>query len=211
MIIAVVGSGGKTTRIKCLAEQYRNQGKVVLITTSTHMFIEEDTLLTDDASTIILALKEKGCVMAGVPDGKKIKALSKETFDEVCLHADVVLVEADGSKCLPLKYPNATEPVIPYNTDEIIVVCGLNAIGQKAKDVCHRLELVKACLGIADETMITASHVQRLVTEGYLKPLKASYPNAKITLYPRHDGTLYQRTIASLMQVGQDVSQIRKD
>lgn len=211
MIIAVVGSGGKTTRIKRLAEQYRNQGKRVLITTSTHMFIEEDTLLTDDAGTIILALKEKSCVMAGVPDGKKIKALSKETFDEVCLHADVVLVEADGSKCLPLKYPNATEPVIPNNTDEIVVVCGLNAIGQKAKDVCHRLELVKACLGIADETMITASHVQRLVTEGYLKSLKASYPNAKITLYPRHDGTLYQRTIASLMQMEQDVSLIHKE
>ena len=208
MIVAVVGSGGKTTRIKRLAEQYRNQGKVVLITTSTHMFIEEDTLLTDDACTIILALKEKGCVMAGVPDGKKIKALSKETFDEVCLHADVVLVEADGSKCLPLKYPNATEPVIPYNTDEIIVVCGLNAIGQKAKDVCHRLELVKECLGIEDNTVITPAHIQKLVTEGYLKPLKASYPNAKITLYPRHDGTLYQRTIASLLQMEQDVSLI---
>lgn len=211
MIIAVVGSGGKTTRIRKLAAQYRNQGKKVLITTSTHMFIEEGTLLTDDADTIISALKQKGKVMAGIPDGKKIKALSKETFDAVCLHADVVLVEADGSKCLPLKYPNATEPVIPENTDEIIVVCGLNAIGQKAKIVCHRLELVKACLGIEDETMITASHVQKLVTEGYLKPLKESCSNAKITLFPRHDGTLYQRTIASLMQMEQDVSLIHKE
>lgn len=211
MIIAVVGSGGKTTLIKKLAARYRREGKTVLVTTTTHMFIEEDTLLTDDADAIIGVLRETGYAMAGLPDGEKIKPLSKETFDAVCACADVVLVEADGSKRLPLKYPNATEPVIPENTDEIIVVCGLNAIGQKAKDVCHRLELVKACLGIADETMITASHVQRLVTEGYLKPLKVSYPNAKITLYPRHDGTPYQRTIASLMQVGQDVSQIRKD
>jgi len=211
MIIAVVGSGGKTTLIKKLASRYRSEGKTVLITTTTHMFVEEDTLLTDDADTIICVLKETGYAMAGIPDGEKIKPLSKETFDAVCACADVVLVEADGSKRLPLKYPNATEPVIPNNTDEIIVVCGLNAIGQKAKDVCHRLELVKACLGIADETMITASHVQRLVTEGYLKPLKASYPNAKITLYPRHDGTLYQRTIASLMQMEQDVSLIHNE
>lgn len=211
MIIAVVGSGGKTTRIKRLAEQYCNQGKTVLITTSTHMFIEEATLLTDDASTIILALKEKGCVMAGIPEGGKMKALSQETFEAVCSCADVVLVEADGSKRMPLKYPNASEPVIPENTDAIIVVCGLNAIGQKAKDVCHRLELVKACLGIEDETIITASHVQRLVTEGYLKPLKASYPNARITLCPRHDGTLYQRTISSLLQMEQDVSTIREE
>ena len=211
MTIAVVGSGGKTTLIKKLASRYRSEGKTVLITTTTHMFIEEDTLLTDDADTIIGVLQETGYAMAGIPEGEKIKALSQKTYEKVCSFTDVVLVEADGSKRLPLKYPNASEPVIPEKTDEIIVVCGLNAIGQKAKDVCHRLELVKACLGIADETMITASHVQRLVTEGYLKPLKAAYPNAKITLYPRHDGTLYQRTIASLMQMEQDVSLIHKE
>ena len=39
MIIAVVGSGGKTTLIKKLAEQYRAQGKKVFVTTTTHMFI----------------------------------------------------------------------------------------------------------------------------------------------------------------------------
>ena len=211
MTIAVVGSGGKTTLIKKLASRYRSEGKNVLITTTTHMFVEEDTLLTDDADTIIGVLRETGYAMAGIPEGEKIKALSQKTYEKVCSFADVVLVEADGSKRLPLKYPNASDPVIPENTDEIIVVCGLNAIGQKAKDVCHRLELVKACLGIADETMITASHVQRLVTEGYLKPLKASYPNAKITLYPRHDGTLYQRTIASLIQMEQGVSLIHNE
>jgi len=211
MIIAVVGSGGKTTLIKKLATGYRSEGKAVFVTATTHMFIEEDTLLTDDANTIIGVLRETGYAMAGIPDGEKIKPLSRETFDAVCTCADVVLVEADGSRRRPLKYPNATEPVIPENTDEIIVVCGLNAIGKKAKDVCHRLELVKTCLGIDDNTVITPAHIQKLVTEGYLKPLRAAYPNAKITLYPRHDGTLYQRTIASLMQMEQDVSRIRKE
>lgn len=211
MIIAVVGSGGKTTRIKKLAARYHSEGKTVLVTTTTHMFIEENTLLTDDAGVIIQALKETGCVMAGVPDGEKIKALSGETFAAICSYADVVLVEADGSRCLPLKYPNATEPVIPEHTDEIIVVCGLNAIGQKAKDVCHRLELVKACLGIEDHTIIEPVHVQKLVAEGYLKPLRAAYPNAKIRVSPRHDGSLYQRAMASLLQNEQDVSLIRRE
>lgn len=211
MIISVVGSGGKTTLIKKLAAQYRSEGKTVLVTTTTHMFIEENTLLTDDADAIIGVLQETGYAMAGIPDGQKIKALSKGTFDSLCAFADVILVEADGSKCLPLKYPNATEPVIPENTDEIIVVCGLTAIGQKAKDVCHRLELVKKCLGIDDGTVITPAHVQKLVTDGYLPPLRKAYPNAKINMRPRHDGSLYQRTIASLLQNGQDVSLIRKE
>lgn len=211
MIIAIVGSGGKTTLVKKLAQQYREEGKVVLVTTSTHMFIEEDTLLTDDAGTIIQALKENGYAMAGVPNGKKFTSLPKDTFDAVSPYADVILVEADGSKNLPLKYPNATEPVIPENTDEIIAVCGLNAIGQKAKDVCHRMELVQACLGIEEETIITVEHVQKLTSEGYLKPLREKYPHAKISLQPRHDGSLYQRVIASLLQNEQDASVIRKE
>ena len=208
MTICVVGSGGKTTLIKKLAKRYIKENKTVFVTTTTHMFIEEDTLLTDDADTIIHQLQEKGYAMAGIEEGEKIKALSRQTYEGVCAFADVVLVEEDGSKQLPLKYPNATEPVIPENTDEIIVVCGLNAIGKQAKDVCHRLELVKTCLGIQDDTVITASHIQQLVIAGYLTPLSAAYPNVKITCLPRHDGSLYQRTIASLLQNGQDVSMV---
>ena len=211
MIIAVVGSGGKTTFLRKMAAQYRKAGKSVFVTTTTHMFIEEDTLLTDDADMIIRRLKEDGYAMAGIPEGEKIRALSRNTYEAVCAVADVVLVEADGSKHLPLKFPNASEPVIPENTDEIVVVCGLNAIGQPVKDVCHRLELVKACLGIEDDTIITPEHIQKLVTDGYLKPLRAAYPEAKITLSPRHDGTLYQRTLAALLQAEQTVSLIRKE
>ena len=211
MIIAVVGSGGKTTLLKKMAAQYRKAGKSVFVTTTTHMFIEDDTVLTDDADVIIRRLKENGYVMAGVQEGEKIKGLSRNTYEAVCTVADVVLVEADGSKCLPLKFPNASEPVIPENTDEIVVVCGLNAIGQPAKDVCHRLELVKACLGIEDDTTITPEHIQKLVTDGYLKSLRKAYPKAKITLSPRHDGTLYQRAIAALLRAEQNVSLIRKE
>lgn len=211
MIVAVVGSGGKTSLIKKLAAQYRGEGKTVLVTTTTHMFIEADTLLTDDADEIIQLLRKNGYAMAGIPEGVKIKALSRKTFDAVSACADVVLVEADGSKQLPLKYPNSNEPVIPGKTDEIIVVCGLNAIGRKAKDVCHRLELVKACLGIDDDSVIAPAQIQKLVTDGYLKPLRAAYPNVKITVRPRHDGSLYQRAIAALMECGQDVALLREE
>lgn len=211
MIISVVGSGGKTTLIKELAARFRKEGKTVFVTTTTHMFIEDGTLLTDDAEKILSALRKTGYVMAGLPEGEKMKALSQETFDKVCVFADVVLVEADGAKRLPLKYPNGAEPVIPANTDEIIVVCGLNAVGQQAKDVCHRLGLVKACLGIDEHTVITPAHIQKLITEGYLNPLQAAYPKAKITVFPRHDGSLYQRAIASLLQNAQDVSILRQE
>ncbi len=211
MIQAFVGSGGKTTLLHSTADAYRAQGKSVFVTTTTHMFIEQDTLLTDDPDVILKQLEETGYVMAGIPEGNKINALSDETYHAVCAKADVVLVEADGSKQLPLKFPNSTEPVIPDNTDEIVVVCGLNAIGQKLSDVCHRPELVKSCLCANDDTVITPSHIKMLLTEGYLKPLAVKYPNIKLTVFPRHDGSLYQKVIACVLKNQGDVSLIQKE
>lgn len=184
MIIAVVGSGGKTTLIKNLAQQYRREGKAVLVTTTTHMFIEPDTLLTDDPAVILQTLQKSGYAMAGIPAGEKIKALSGKTFAAVSAAADVVLVEADGSKHMPLKYPNATEPVIPPGTEEIILVWGPHGLGRPARQVCHRLELVTACLGIDGDTPITREHVKILLEKGYMIPLQEQYPNAKLTVYP---------------------------
>ena len=45
LIISVVGAGGKTTHIHRLAEKYLKQGKKVLVITTTHMYLEKDTIL----------------------------------------------------------------------------------------------------------------------------------------------------------------------
>lgn len=205
MIKAIVGAGGKTSLIKQYVEKYRAQGLKVFVTTSTHMFIEEDTLLTDDADDILLELEQKKYVMAGIPVGKKMSALSKATYEKVCEYADVVLVEADGSKHMPIKFPNENEPVIYDNVDEIVVVCGLHALGRKVKDVAHRLELVKKCLNIEDEEIIRANHIQKLVREGYITPLKQKYPDKVIKISPSHDGSEEQKRIAWMIQEDADV------
>ena len=85
------------------------------------------------------------------------------------------------------------------------MVCGLHGIGRPAKEVCHRLELAKAFLGIAEDTLITPRHVQQLVTEGYLKPLQKAHPRTEVSLYPTHDGSPYLRTVARLLQQEQDI------
>ena len=187
MVIAIVGSGGKTTLLKNLAREYRAQGKTVFVTTTTHMYIEEETLLTDDPCAIIRALEQTGYAMAGLPAGEKIASLSWETYAAVCARADVVLVEADGSRHMPLKFPNCKEPVIPENTDEIIVVWGPHGVGKPAYQVCHRLELVRECLGIGDDTVITLPHVGKLLREGYILPLREKFPGARISVHPWDD------------------------
>lgn len=198
MIRAFVGSGGKTGTIMKQAAAYRAQGKKVLITTSTQMGAREGTIIGDDAQPIIAALECDGYAMAGTKANRegKIAALSEETFRAACAHADVVLVEADGSRQHPLKFPNANEPVIPPGTDEIVVICGLSAIGKPASEVCHRIELVKAAIGIEDDTIITGEHVRDLVDQAYMTPLAQKYPEAKIMLFPCQRDNQELETIA---------------
>lgn len=211
MIRAIVGAGGKTSLIKRLTNEYRKQGRSVFVTTSTHMFVEADTLVTEDVDSIIYELKTKGYVMAGASCGEKIRALPKEVYEEVCRHADEVLVEADGSKHLPLKFPNETEPVIYDNVEEIIVVCGLHGLGKSAKEAVHRIELASRKTGISPEDVIRPTHIQELLRKGYLEPLKEKYQNKTIKIEPNAGEGMYARALASLLKDEQDVSLIREE
>ncbi len=211
MIRAFVGAGGKTTWIRQYAEQYLTQGKKVFVTTSTHMYVENDTLLTDDADEIIRHLESRHFVMAGIREGGKIRALSPSTYEKVCRYADEVLIEADGSRHLPLKYPNAEEPVIYDNVDEIIIVCGMHALHKKAAEAIHRFELAKKCLKIGDNIKIEPIHIQTLIRKGYVESLKEKYPEKNITIKPNGCHSLYQRAVAGLLEAEMDVSLIKEE
>ncbi|MGN0252467.1 MAG: selenium cofactor biosynthesis protein YqeC [Oliverpabstia sp.] len=184
MIKAFVGAGGKTSLIRQNAKEYISHGWKVFVTTSTRMYIEENTMLTDHAEEIIRELEEKHYVMAGIPDGEKIKPLSYETYEKVCQHADVVLVEADGSKHMPLKFPDISEPVIYDNVDEIVVVYGLHALYRRAEEVVHRLYLADRYYPLKKDTLITKEHMENIVMKGYVEPLRKKYPKKEICVQP---------------------------
>jgi xanthine dehydrogenase accessory factor len=207
MIIAFIGSGGKTTRIKKLAKKYYNEGKKVLICTSTHMSVEPDTLITDDPVKIIEQLEMTGYVIAGrAAKNHKIQALSEDTYQAVCPYADIVLIEADGSKRMPVKYPNDTEPVIYDNVDEIQLIVGLQAAGHPAKEVCHRLELLQKIYPIEDDTILTYRHIQDILRLGY-RPVKEKYKDKKFSIHPTHNGSLYEKEIARKIAKDQDITE----
>ena len=183
MIIAVVGAGGKTTRIHKLAEQYRKLDKKVLVTTTTHMYREDDCILSGNVEEIKDRLTSCGYCMAGMPaEHGKMKSLPKSVYEQVCAYADIVLVEADGSKGMPVKYPADHEPVIPDNATEIHIVMGLWAIGHPIKDVCHRIDQVLKCLNVTEDTLLTMEHLQKLVEDGYVKPLGKTYPKVSLKI-----------------------------
>ena len=114
-VIAIVGAGGKTSRIKNLTREYVQQGKSVLVTTTTHMGLEPGMVLSENLKDIRQQLEKQHVCICGSPVKEgKIASLPEEIYKQACQLADIVLVEADGSTqmrfrwswaCMPLDTP----------------------------------------------------------------------------------------------------------
>lgn len=184
-VIAAVGAGGKTTLLHQLADRYLQEGKKVLLITTTHMLVEEDMVLfrEDQRQIFYLQVKEKitdtGYCMAGNPISPvKFTRLPEEVESEIFPLADIVLIEADGSNCHPAKIPGKHEPVLPLETDQVFVILGREALGKPAEEVLHRSRLNSQILGITEKDPITGEHFQKIF-QIYQKKIEASNPAAE--------------------------------
>lgn len=143
-VTAVIGSGGKTTLLHCLAKELSQQGSVIL-TTSTHIRpSEEYPCLYSPTADELKAFFERGqsravCIGTATEDGKF--AVCDIPFEDLAMLADYVLVEADGSKMLPLKAHAPHEPVIPANAGRTVCVVGASGLNRPIREAVHRPEL----------------------------------------------------------------------
>jgi len=129
-VISVVGAGGKTSLISAWARELAAAGKSVIITTTTHMFRPER--MEEDGIKVIAADNPE--------KPGKLTAPPEDVLSRLREEADVVLIEADGSRRMPLKWPAAHEPVIPDFTDITVCVAGLSAIGRPVTDTVYRAD-----------------------------------------------------------------------
>ena len=102
------------------------------------------------------------------PEVRKFGPPEEEVMAFLCREAKGVYIEADGSRCLPLKYPSPWEPVIRSETTHVIVLAGLSALGRKPEEVFHRLALAREHMDIPEET-VTEELMARVLWAGYGK------------------------------------------
>ena len=164
--IAVTGAGGKTSTVKRLTAEFQALGATPLVLTTTHMYAEDSPLFLyhpRSVEEIAQSLDEKGCLFVGEKtDRKRMKNVSKEMFEEILALPVPVLMEADGARRLPVKFPGEQEPVIPREAERVLWVCGLDALGHPLEEVCFRPELAAAFLGKAPEAALEPRDVARL-------------------------------------------------
>lgn len=146
-MVSFVGAGGKTSALFRLAEELHAEGWRVLATTTTRVADYEmrraPFALQVSAGLTPLVIKarlnEHGFVFLYSADDTgrhRVIGLPPDYVSRLMdsVDSDVILVEADGSRRLPLKAPKDHEPVIPPDTSLVVPVAGLDVLGQPFDD-----------------------------------------------------------------------------
>ena len=184
--IAAVGAGGKSTLLFELARQI--PGKAI-VTTTTHLSIDQtqwgDVLLYDNDPHI--TEKIRSCdnnsvivIVSSNMHGERASGPSElvlRQIHELCRQESIsLLIEADGSKRLPLKAPAEHEPVIPPWVDLVLYIVGCSAIGKQLNDQnVFRPEQFSKLSGLALNQNIDASAITAMLDNplGGLKGIPA--------------------------------------
>lgn len=176
-VTAVIGSGGKTTLLRTLSRELPG---MVILTTTTHILpFEGVPLLTaPTANEVRTALAHSRVLCLGTPAaGGKLTAPSLP-FSVLAELADYVLVEADGSRHLPLKAHSPHEPVIPKEADCVLCVVGARGFDCPIREVVHRPEQFCALTGIQPDEPATPALVARaLAAEGLAQTIVLTCAN----------------------------------
>ena len=164
-ITALVGGGGKTTLMLRLARELIEGGARVIVTTTTHIFPPEGipTGNPANAQEVARALLLEPLLCLGKPaaDGKLTAPdLSMAMLSQL---ADYVIVEADGAKRLPLKAPDAHEPVIPRETRLVVAVAGLDGAGKPIREATFRPALYAALCEKSEQEAVTPRDIARVL------------------------------------------------
>lgn len=161
--ICLVGGGGKTTVMYELAAAWAACGRKVLVLTSTHILQPADGSFAADAVVVHNLWQQGRYAVIGTPElaTGKLTAPPQEVYENLQLQADVILCEADGSRHLPCKAPAEHEPVLLPDSDIVLAVTGMDALGRPLAQACQRPQLAAELLdcsldSVIDEQMLTA-------------------------------------------------------
>jgi len=175
-LVAIVGGGGKSSLLFALARSL--PGRVVM-TTTTRIFTAqmgqaaEVCTLADENWAERLDAFASSLLVVGAVEGDRAVGVPPELPAEMLARpgVDWVVVEADGSRMLPVKAPDAHEPVIPDETGLLVPVVGIDALSGPIREVAHRPERVSTITGLAPEETLTPEALAALLTssQGGLK------------------------------------------
>lgn len=180
-VAAFVGAGGKSSAILAVADELLEAGRTVLAAPTTKMLVNEaekigPLVISEDAGELSAKAKEalsggvSGVVVgSGLLSKNRVGGVEPAVVSSLAPLADVVLVEADGSRRRPIKGTAEYEPALPDATTLVVGVGNISAFGMPVdEEHVHRPELFSKLTGIGAGQSITARAFARALVEGSL-------------------------------------------
>lgn len=163
--ICLVGGGGKTTVMYELAAAGAACGHRVLVLTSTHILRPADGSFAADVPAVQNLWQQRRYAVIGTPELStgKLTAPPQDLYEALQLQADVILCEADGSRHHPCKVPAEYEPVLLPDSDIVLAVAGMDALGRPLAQACQRSQLAAELLGCSLDSVIDAQMLVALL------------------------------------------------
>lgn len=215
-LISLVGAGGKTTTMYTLARELARQGKRVVTTTTTQIFMptqdETEKLIVEAETPILLNMvraawkQHQRITVAGSMNDAvgtrlieslhagKLFGLQPGILPLLIAQggADAVISEADGARHRMIKAPAGYEPVVPLETNVALLLMSAEAINQPlSEEIAHRPERIAEVTGINLGDLLTPTVIARVMTsEG--GALKGIPETAKVYVLVTH-ATLERR------------------
>jgi molybdenum cofactor cytidylyltransferase len=190
--LALVGAGGKTTALFQIARQLTPP---VIITATTHLAYEQafqadrwiQAVSPADLPAPAAVSPELLLITGPVSDDGRTRGVAPEVLVGLQELSNVLscplIIEADGSRRLPVKAPAEHEPAIPPFCDHVLVSAGLSALGMPlGVESVHRWERFSAISGLSLGERITPQALARVLLhpQGGLKNIPAGARRAAL-------------------------------
>ena len=180
-VVAFVGAGGKSSAILAVADELAEAGITSLTAPTTKMLVSEaerlGSLVTSEDAGELRTKAESALsdgalgvvVGSGLLSKNRVGGVEPATIPSLAPLADVVLIEADGSRRRPIKGTAAHEPALPDAATLVVAVSNIRAFGAPVtEENVHRPELFSKLTGIGAGQSITSRAFARALAEGSL-------------------------------------------
>ena len=179
-VVAFVGAGGKSGAILAISGELTQAGMKVIVAPTTKMLLSEagriGPLVTSEDAGELRAQTEKALsgapgvvVGSGMISKNRVGGVEPEWVAEIAPLADVILIEADGSRPRPIKGTADHEPAIPDAATLVVAVANVYALGTPVdEEHVHRPEVFSRLTGVAAGQSITPRAFAVALAQGSL-------------------------------------------
>lgn len=179
-VVAFAGAGGKSGAILAVCEGLLAAGSRVLVAPTTKMSLGEaeqigPLVTSEDHGELLVkaesALAEAPAVVAGsgMYSKNRVEGVDPAWVGDLAGLADVVLVEADGSRRRPIKGTAEHEPALPNAATLVVAVANIDALGTPVdEEHVHRPEVFSELTGVGPGQSITPGAFASAVANGSL-------------------------------------------